>query len=178
MSYGKLAAGAVALLAATGIGYCFGGEKFKKEEERSDYKSGYNNGKAENINSVKTANDNADKAIKANEEYVYHQNQIIALITIGTAVAGCKQIPIPTNIFTDISQAAGGLSVSNASQETRKKAESLMKRPVSIRSAISVANRAGLSKSQCIEMIEVAMSIDGKPNDKQYAFRNEWSKVA
>lgn len=178
MSYGKLVGVAAGLLAATGIGYVFGGEKFKKKEERNDYKDGLNHGKSESINNIKEANDNAAKAIKANEEYVYHQNQIIALITIGTAVAGCKRIPIPTNIFTDISQAAGGLSVSNASQETRKKAESLMWRPVSIQSAISVANRAGLSKSQCIEMIEVAMSIDGKPNDKQYAFRNEWSKVA
>ena len=62
MSYGKLVGVAAGLLAATGIGYVFGGEKFKKKEERNDYKDGLNHGKSESINNIKEANDKIGRA--------------------------------------------------------------------------------------------------------------------
>lgn len=174
MSYVKIAS-VVLGTAVVGItSYVLGGEKHKKREERSDFKAGHNKGRAENFTTVKTANDNLERAIKSNKELSEIQNRIIALVVIGTAVAARKTATIKQSSFEEIVQAAGGIATNKMAETVEKKIKQYMLSPPSMKDAIKAAKEMKLSENECLEIIEVGMTVDGEPNDIQHAFYNCW----
>ncbi|EHR1002448.1 hypothetical protein MH171_003526 [Vibrio parahaemolyticus] len=174
MSYGKLIGAAVSVIAAGVTGYILGGEKHKNQEERSDFKSGHNRGRAESASDLKAANDTIERVMKANKKYVNHQNRIIALITVGSAAAACKTPVIPPSSFNELVQAAGGIAIDQMTRETENAVNPFMESPPSMQDAIKVAKAVSLTEEECLEMIEIGMTVDGEPNDKQHAFFNTW----
>jgi len=174
MSYGKLIGAVVGVIVVGVCSYVVGGEKHKNQEDRSDFKAGHNNDRADSVSDIKAANDTTERVMKANKEYVHQQNRIIALITVGSAVAARKTPTIPASSFNEIGQAAGGLAINKMTQATENAVNPFIQSPPSMQDAVKVSKAVNLTEEECLEMIEVGMTVDGKPNNKQHAFYNAW----
>ena len=109
MAWGKIAGLAATAIASAVTAYVVGGEKYKDKEDRSDYKSGYNKGKAENREEIKAANDNAERWKRENTEFLKHQEQARALIILGLAIAGCDTVWISTKVRNEICEISLGV---------------------------------------------------------------------